>query len=759
MVAKAAILAGLVLSSVSAAAFVEPEMEIPSPGEVKPTGWLPVPEAGAGVSDDEMKAVYEEVKTPYKVGIVLQPEDGEMLDNPCVFRHGGKWRMFYIRYDGTGYETCLAESDDLLHWTKRGPVLPRGEAGAWDAAQADGWPTLFDTRWGGSAEISRWSGRYWMMYLGGNRTGYETDPLSTGVAFASDPLGPWTRCRENPVLSPSDPDARPFERKTIYRHFTVVDPARAHGGRFVSFYNAKQEGVWRETIGMAVSDDLRHWRRLGKGPVVSHGADDRFAISGDPMIQRIGDIWVMFHFGVGWGSGEKNAFDTFACSRDLVRWRPWTGAPLVAPSEPWDREHAHKPWVIRHDGVTYHFYCAVGEKGRALALAVSRPPAEPAVRTITDDGGRYCGWPTVTRLRSGEIVATYSGGRDGHICPWGKVRAVRSKDGGETWTKPETLVDGPLDDRDAALLELDNGDLVLFYFTSVAFALDEGFRKTREYKTHPEYARRFAELPADLVRSELGSFSMRSTDGGRTWERKVRLPASAPHGGIQLKDGRLIVVGNQYAAVRGRLPSDPEERGLGDVLAVAESTDRGRSWRELSRIPYGEADRKWTSEPHLIEGLDGTLRCYVRFPGYFWYTESRDGGKTWTALAKTGIYGKDNPAHLLRLRDGRVLLSFGRRAYTDAERKAGWRIGAYAAVSAGDAKPDSWDLDHIVTLLRTENNDMAYPSTVELDDGGFLSVYYYHPDGNPNAVLGATRWHLPKEGDSARKFDGKTVWD
>ena len=161
----------------------------------------------------------------------------------------------------------------------------------------------------------------------------------------------------------------------------------------------------------------------------------------------------------------------------------------------------------------------------SAARAVSRPPAEPAVRTITDDGGRYCGWPTVTRLRSGEIVATYSGGRDGHICPWGKVRAVRSKDGGETWTKPETLVDGPLDDRDAALLELDNGDLVLFYFTSVAFALDAGFKKTREYQSHPEYARRFAELPADLVRAELGSFSMRRG-------RQTDLPLPGPSAGL-----------------------------------------------------------------------------------------------------------------------------------------------------------------------------------------------------------------------------------
>ena len=32
---------------------------------------------------------------------------------------------------------------------------------------------------------------------------------------------------------------------------------------------------------------------------------------------------------------------------------------------------AHKPWVVRHEGVVYHFYCAVGDQGRVLGLATS----------------------------------------------------------------------------------------------------------------------------------------------------------------------------------------------------------------------------------------------------------------------------------------------------------------------------------------------------------------------------------------------------
>jgi len=77
----------------------------------------------------------------------------------------------------------------------------------------------------------------------------------------------------------------------------------------------------------------------------------------------------MFYFGAFWKSG---AFDTFAASRDLVHWTKWDGPDLIRPSEPWDKTFAHKPWILKHDGIVYHFYCAVGDKGRVIGLATSK---------------------------------------------------------------------------------------------------------------------------------------------------------------------------------------------------------------------------------------------------------------------------------------------------------------------------------------------------------------------------------------------------
>src|SRR5262245_7556704 len=78
-----------------------------------------------GISPDDMQRVYDEVKTPFKYGIVLRPDEHETIDCPSVFRFGGKWYMAYIAIkDKIGYETFLAGSEDLLRWKKLGKILP-----------------------------------------------------------------------------------------------------------------------------------------------------------------------------------------------------------------------------------------------------------------------------------------------------------------------------------------------------------------------------------------------------------------------------------------------------------------------------------------------------------------------------------------------------------------------------------------------------------------------------------------------------------
>jgi predicted GH43/DUF377 family glycosyl hydrolase len=294
-----------------------------------------------------------------------------MVDSPSVFHHGKSWYMSYIVFDGKGYETWLAKSTDLLHWETSGKIMSYTE-NTWDANQKAGYIALQNYEWGGSYEVQKYSRKYWMSYLGGSTPGYEAGILGIGIA-SSDHLekaSEWQRL-DHPVISAKDADVRWYDNETIYKSTVIWDKQKSLGYPFVMYYNAKgsdktngKEGT--ERIAMAVSDDMTNWKRFGVKPVIDHQS----GISGDAFITRMDDLWVMFYFGAFW---KPKAFDRFACSYDLVNWTDWTGEDLISPSEPYDEQYAHKPFVIKHQGIVYHYYCAVDAKNRrGIAVATSK---------------------------------------------------------------------------------------------------------------------------------------------------------------------------------------------------------------------------------------------------------------------------------------------------------------------------------------------------------------------------------------------------
>jgi predicted GH43/DUF377 family glycosyl hydrolase len=328
------------------------------------------------VSDAQMKQIYEEVKTPFKYGLVITPADNsQKLDCPTVFRKGKKWYMTYIMYGGRGYETWLANSDDLLHWETQGRIMSFSDTTQWDGNQKAGYNALQDFQWGRSYELKKYQNKYWMSYIGGAARGYEAGDLSIGVAYTDQnptKVHEWQR-KATPVLTAKDADTRWWENRKLFKSSVIHDPKKLTGHPFVMYYNANGDttGVnktrWFERIGMAVSDDMLNWKRFGKEPILQHPV----GITGDAVMQKIGDTWVMFYFGAFW-QDRKGAFNRFAASTDLVNWTDWTGENLVEPSEPYDELYAHKSFVVKHKGVVYHFYCAVNKQDqRGIAVATS----------------------------------------------------------------------------------------------------------------------------------------------------------------------------------------------------------------------------------------------------------------------------------------------------------------------------------------------------------------------------------------------------
>ena len=335
------------------------------------------------VSQSVMERIYAEVKTPFKYGLALTGSDGsKKLDSPSVFRRNNKWYMTYIVFDGRGYETWLAESNDLLNWETRGKIMSFTGNNEWDWNQKAGYIALQDYTWGGSYEWQPFAGKYWMSYLGGDAKGYEAGLLSIGMAYTGrDPSDAheWMRLPD-PVLKSTDAGARWWENKTIYKSSVIWDKAKTLGHRFVMYYNAKGDSAdnksWVERIGMAVSDDMEHWERLGKNPVLDHHE----GITGDAVIQKMGNLWVMFYFGAFW-HGQQGAFNRFACSYNLMDWTDWTGDNLIQSSEDYDARYAHKSYLVKWKGVVYHFYCAVDTNdNRGIAVATSKDMGKSKLR-------------------------------------------------------------------------------------------------------------------------------------------------------------------------------------------------------------------------------------------------------------------------------------------------------------------------------------------------------------------------------------------
>ncbi|MCF7731594.1 MAG: hypothetical protein K9N23_07895 [Akkermansiaceae bacterium] len=295
----------------------------------------------------------------------------QMTDVPTVFQVPGdnKWHMTFIGFDGKGYQSFIAESDDMVNWTNRRLAMGYGPEGGFDHGGVVLGAFLYksyDIK--APRTLKKKDGKYWTLYGAYPRQGgYELRPGYEGVASSEDGLT-WRRAKDEPILSVHQKDCGSWEKSCIYQPWLVE-----HEGRFYNFYNAADGHI--EQLGLAFSDDLLEWKRHEYNPVIPNGPKGSFneKFSSDGKVFRDGDHWVCFFFGVGKGGAHVMA----AFSRDLRHWTVDPEPLYKAGGNPsgLDKQYAHKISLVWNPAneAFYLFYNAVGNKGRGIGLITSKP--------------------------------------------------------------------------------------------------------------------------------------------------------------------------------------------------------------------------------------------------------------------------------------------------------------------------------------------------------------------------------------------------
>ena len=296
--------------------------------------------------------------------------------------------------------------------------------------------------------------------------------------------------------------------------------------------------------------------------------------------------------------------------------------------------------------------------------------------------------PSAVLLPDGRLLAAwFSGPYEASVNQL--ILGSSSADGGLTWSTPEVLQDFPRkSDFDPAFIA--DGKRTWLFFSA------------GRWNRYP-----FVHEEENAVgANSFSTYARHSDDSGHTWSPPIVV--SEKHGsrsnGIRLSTGELLL---------------PMEDFVDHAAGVLKSSDGGKNWKLRGEIttPAG------ADEPSLAELHSGAVMMILRTrDGFLWRSFSRDRGETWSAPEKTGMVAAGASHNLLRLRDGRLLLT-----HDESPRN---RTPLTLRLSSDQG--ESWT--EPVTLaevsLPPEGDpvwgvQVTYPSAVQLPDGVVVVVWAY----------------------------------
>lgn len=376
--------------------------------------------------------------------------------------------------------------------------------------------------------------------------------------------------------------------------------------------------------------------------------------------------------------------------------------------------------------------------GTASAAMSLEPPTVPEGKERTPDvqhvmvyheAGRFGGWPANHGIWSwgNEILVGFSAGyhKDNgpnrHAIDHDKPEEhllARSRDGGQTWTIENPSRKGALIPVGPALHGVTPPGLKEKPWRDCPGGIDF---------THPDFA---LTLRMTDVNAGPSRFSF-STDRGHTWEGPFRLPLFDQKG-IAARTDYLVNGKHDLTLFLTAAKSNGRE---GRPLCVR-TTDGGKTWKFVSWIT--DEPRGYAIMPATIrlgpKELLTAIRRREEAKAWIETYRSRDGGLSWKPdTVPAPDLGEGNPASLIRLADGMVCLTYGRRLPP---------FGIRARLSKDGGH--TWG-DEIILRNEGGGRDLGYPRSVQRPDGKVVTIYYFwDKKTGPERYVAATIWD-PKQ--------------
>ena len=326
------------------------------------------------------------------------------------------------------------------------------------------------------------------------------------------------------------------------------------------------------------------------------------------------------------------------------------------------------------------------QASRQAKPAAAPTPFAPDFTSIVVKGGGL--WPQLQCAPDGTLLALGCNAAAHTTLP-GDVDAWASADGGKTWALRATAAERP--NAKANMCHWASGFSARTELLVLASGMDDAANE------------RGQRAPNDVR-------VFRSADAGQTWTRAGAFPKTVG-GGLKPYNFGSIVKSHDGSLHTVVYTAD-EKRANAVAAWLMTSGDEGRSWSEAGKVADGINEtvllplataRHWlcvgrtSNRPAPEHGEE--LRQF----------RSTDDGATWRDEGLIADYHK-HPPHLLRLKDGRILLTYGNRRDGGIETR----------LTADEGK--TWSAPQ--RLFTTGPGDMGYPSTAQLRDGKLVTVFY-----------------------------------